>query len=439
MPYRTIAGAGTRYALRAFDAEGRERTDDPDAADGSFSRKVLNDIASERPTDIFILCHGWKGDIPASLDQYDRWIAAMDRSPDRSEAEERRPKFKPFRIGVHWPSQPWGDEELGSGAGAFDGSADPIALYVDRFGDRPGLRERIATVFRAAALDPAADRLPPDADSAYRDIDGLLTEMGSSGVAAPPGGDREPFDPQVYFEASLEEESFGFGSRSLGGILAPLRQLSFWKMKSRAQIVGEGGMHALLRELQSSSAGTTARVHLMGHSFGCIVVSGMLCGRGTADSSAKSVASLALIQGALSHWSYCGEIPDAVGRQGYFRGLLDDRLVKGPIVTTRSIYDTAVGRYYPLAAGVANQIEFAAGEPPRYGALGAFGAQGLDPEAIALAMKPANESYGLEQGRIYNVEASRYIRNGDGASGAHNDIDGPEVAHLIWAAALAGK
>lgn len=439
MPYRTVRDCGTRYALLAFDEEGRERTDDPDARDGPFSRRILTDLESARPTDVFILSHGWKGDMPAAIEQYDRWIAAMDRSPDRAEAERRRRGFRAFRIAVHWPSQPWGDEEIGlGGAGAFAAPDDPVELYACRLGDRPGLREAITTVFEAAARDPAAERLPGDAEAAYRRIDALLTEVGSAGAAAPPDDDRKPFDPQTYFEAAREEASFGLGSGGLGGILAPLRQLSFWKMKERGKVVGEGGMHAFLLALQSSEAGAAARIHLMGHSFGCIVVSAMVCGPARSG-GAKRISSLGLVQGALSHWSYCRDVPVAPGHHGYFRRLLDDQLVAGPIVTTRSIYDTAVGRYYPLGAGVANQIDFAPGRLPRFGGIGSFGAQGLQPEATDLDMKPAEEPYEFEPGQVYNVEASRFIRKGDGPSGAHSDIDGPEVAHMIWSASLGGS
>jgi len=42
--------------------------------------------------------------------------------------------------------------------------------------------------------------------------------------------------------------------------------------------------------------------------------------------------------------------------------------VTGPILTTRSAHDRAVNTWYPWAAGVANQVEFAPpGELPRYG------------------------------------------------------------------------
>jgi hypothetical protein len=52
-------------------------------------------------------------------------------------------------------------------------------------------------------------------------------------------------------------------------------------------------------------------------------------------------------------------------------------------------------------------------------------------------MLPADGSYDFERGQVYKLEASKYICHGEGASGAHSDIAGPEVAHAIWEAAFA--
>lgn len=445
MPIRTIAGDGSRYALLAFDSNGRERNDDPHGADGRLSHRVIEDLTvSEVTTDIFILCHGWQGDVPAAIVQYDRWIGAMNaQRADREEMERRRPGFRPYRIGVHWPSLPWGNEELGGGnAAAFAlGGVDLVELYVERLGDRPGLRDAIAVVVAEAATQPDARTLPPSAVEAYREIDRLLAEVGSVGPASSPDSDREPFDPQAYFEADREEISFGLGSGGLGGILAPLRQLSFWKMKQRALIVAETGMHGFLRSLEARLTGRGVRIHLMGHSFGSIVVSGMVCGPGDVDTQPiSSVASVALVQGALSLWSYSSDIPVQKGTPGHFRRLLEHRSVQGPIITTSSVHDTAVGRFYPLGAGVVNQVAFEPGNTlPRYGALGAFGARGLEREDTDRPMLSADKDYGFgagDEGRLFNLEASTFIRGGGGASGAHNEIDGPEVAHAVWQAAL---
>ena len=45
-------------------------------------------------------------------------------------------------------------------------------------------------------------------------------------------------------------------------------------MKKRAKDVGERGLHPLLRAMQQASP--AVRIHLMGHSFGCIVASAPL-------------------------------------------------------------------------------------------------------------------------------------------------------------------
>jgi hypothetical protein len=105
------------------------------------------------------------------------------------------------------------------------------------------------------------------------------------------------------------------------------------------------------------------------------------------------------------------------------------------VVTTRSSYDTAVGRWYPRAAGVARQAEFAPGDLPTYGALGTFGARGVGVDAADVPLLDSDGAYGFAAGRVYNLDGDGYIRHGGGFSGAHSDIDNPQVAHAVWQAA----
>ena len=217
-------------------------------------------------------------------------------------------------------------------------------------------------------------------------------------------------------------------------ILSPLRQLSFWKMKDRARIFGETGGNALLRKLQD--AAPRARFHLMGHSFGCIVASATVAGANSQPLQ-RPVDSLFLVQGALSLWAYAKDIPYARGTPGYFYGILSRRLVRGAIVTTQSKYDTAVGRFYPMGARVKQQLVLGNEEYPEYGGIGTFGIQGAS-EVEDLAMGKVTYAYAFRPLRVYNLEASAFIKDGDGASGAHSDIAHPEVAHAFWAAVLAG-
>jgi hypothetical protein len=76
-----------------------------------------------------------------------------------------------------------------------------------------------------------------------------------------------------------------------------------------ADRIGEGGMHGFLKDLQKATAETGVRIHLMGHSFGTIVVSGMLGGPNGQGVLPRPVKSVALVQGAVSQWCYAPKIP----------------------------------------------------------------------------------------------------------------------------------
>jgi hypothetical protein len=281
------------------------------------------------------------------------------------------------------------------------------------------------------------DSLPPDVAAAYATLD-RETGLGASGPSGDPGSDREKFDANAaYRNAKLAAKYVSFGGSSLAGILSPLRQLSFWQMKSRAREVGESaGFNLLTGLMKTVPAGRRVRFHLMGHSFGCIVVSSMLNGRDGGGVLPQPVDSMTLVQGATSLWGFCNAIP-SVDKPGYFRKIVDGRKVAGPIVTTQSKRDTAVGVLYPVAAGARFQVSFALGQLPKYGGLGAFGIQGPGLDLHDLSIGDAKRAYGFEPGRVYNLECTGVIKDGSGASGAHSDIAKPEVAHAMWEAVKA--
>jgi hypothetical protein len=417
------------YSLVCFDADGVERA----ATGGVTSASLL--AADPAPTDIFFEIHGWKGDVPAAIDQYDRWFGALKaREADRAQLAALRPHgFVPMLVGLHWPSLPFGDEEMPAGPSfALPGEEDVETLvdaYVERLGDRPGLRDPLRVIV-AQAFRGSPALMPADVRAAYERLDLLMAELAADGPTAPPGADNPPFDAPAIYDEVRGPASFGFDP--FGTLLVPLQQLSFWKMKDRARRVGESGFHRLLGQL--ARAFPTAKLHVMGHSFGCIAASAAIVGpRGAAG---NKVASLALVQGALSLWSY-GSDNDYGSGHGYFERLVTNRLVDGPIVATISRFDRALSVLYPLGAAARRQIDFAPDALPRFGAIGNRGAHGLTQSARELVILNADAPYALDKGRLHNVEASGAIRNGGGLSGAHSDIDGPQVAHLVWSAAIA--
>jgi len=429
MLLRTIPGSATQYGLIVFDANSEER-------DGAGTQRVLKTAVSEDVSNVFLFSHGWMGDVPAAMDQYDRWIGRLDTlAADRERAAQIFPHFRPLYIGLHWPSLPWGDEELADGSfGAAAGGSHPDVLfndYLSRMEDTPAVRFALRRIVDGARQNAAAGRLSPELRDAFLQLHNAL-DLRSEGAGGAPDADCEPFDPEARFQA--DEASFG-GFDIFGGCLGFLRLCSYWMMKKRARKIGEGGMYSFVKWLQHS---TRARIHLMGHSFGSIVISSILGGpqgRGTLECPIDSVA---LVQGALSLWSYASSIPfDGIG-PGYFHQVIADGKIAGPLITTQSRFDFATGRMYPAASAVSNAVSFAPGELPRYGAIGTFGLQGLANEVKSdMTMLDDKSEYEFEPGRIYNLEASRFISHGGGSSGAHNDIDRPEVAHAIWQAAFA--
>ncbi len=365
---------------------------------------------------------------------------------DVEQMKAARPGFEPLLVGVHWPSLPWGDEGVvatgsfamtpgapaGAGAGPEATITALVDVYADRIADTPAAREALHVILTSAMRNAAPPSLPADVREAYAVLD-RESGLGSAGVVGDPGSDRQPFDAEHRYQAAMEADLASFGTSGLGGILSPLRQLSFWMMKDRARAFGEGGAARLVASIQRA-AGPEARLHLMGHSFGCIVMSGVLNGPEGATVLSAPVHSLALVQGALSLWSYCSDIPVAKGHAGYFHKVVERDMVAGPLITTQSRYDTAVGRFYPIAAGVAGQVTFGI-DYPRFGGVGTFGVRGPGCDVVDLTMLPADGRYAFAPGRIYNLDASAFINGGDGPSGAHSNIDRPPVAHALWAAA----
>jgi hypothetical protein len=449
MPIRTVPGFDLSYYLVCLDGSGAERLDDPDGVNGRILPRITGVLKREPFTDVFLMSHGWMGDVPAAIRQYDRWIGAMATcKDDLARLRQVRAGFKPLLIGVHWPSLPYGDEEMAPGSGAsfstngVGDAAGPdtstlIDAYADRIAGTPAARKALETIFAAAAIDTAPPELSREVADAYRVLNREVG-LGAGGAADAPGQDREPFNPDAAYQTALEESEVSFGSFGLGPVLSILQSLSFFKMKDRARMIGETSVHTLLAALQNAGkqSGHDVRFHLMGHSFGCIVMSAALAGppgRATAD----PVHSAFLAQGAVSFWSYCTDIPQAKGSPGYFRSIIDAKRVTGVLATTQSEHDTAVCKMYPMAAGARGDVAFEPGEFPRYGALGAFGARGPGVNAVDLKMLDSNQCYNFEPGKIYNIESSTYIAKMQSlGSGAHNDIAHPEVAHAMWSAVL---
>lgn len=446
MLIRPVPGTQFKYYLVNYDENGKERFG---GEAGVSSSVLLDELKNGNYTDVIVMSHGWMGDVPAAINQYDRWMPNLFAVPADIEAmKKKRPGFKPLLVGLHWPSLPWGDED-DDGSFGFDPSSEAVKIvaaavddYAKRLGDTPEIRKQLETILTAALGEH--DSLPEDVRQAYLALGNSLGFVSGSEQTTLDADGMNTNPDQIFNEAAAQEqldlETGSFSKMSFfGKLLSPLRTFSFWQMKSRARTFGESGACDLLKAMQKITAAAGGKVdfHLMGHSFGCIVVTAMAAGKPNDPPPQTRISSITLAQGALSIWAYSPSVQHDGGKPGYFNPLLKKGCVKGVIVTTQSEHDRAVGTFYKIGAGVAGQVSFGS-ELPKIGALGAFGIQGMGEVAEGLLMKGVNEAYGFKPGKVYNLESSQIIKNGGGFTGAHSDIVHPEVAHALWQAALAG-
>jgi hypothetical protein len=239
MAERIVPGTDFRYYLIAYDEHGAERAEDGVLA----SSQVASAIATQPVTDVALLSHGWNGDIPSAIGQYDRWIGAMVAcDADRRRAEDAIPGFRALsssactdraRRGVMRSSAQLPNRSVATplAAGCYRRGADRRLLLPAR--GTPRVRAAVRTVVESALTDIAPTEMPPQVADAYKTIDAESGLQGG-GAGAAPGDDREPFDPQEVYR-SAQEEPASFGQVGLGGLLAPLRTLTFWSMKRRAR------------------------------------------------------------------------------------------------------------------------------------------------------------------------------------------------------------
>src|SRR6185436_6798304 len=117
--------------LVVFDEQGKERREPDGTLMSETVRARVADPAAP-VTDVFFTSHGWKGDVPAAIEQYDAWIGAMHAvEPDRLTARAQRPGFSPLIVGLHWPSLPWGDESIPGGSPGVLSASEELEGPID--------------------------------------------------------------------------------------------------------------------------------------------------------------------------------------------------------------------------------------------------------------------------------------------------------------------
>ena len=409
-------------------------------------------------TDVFVISHGWNNDIADARQLYERFFQAVS---DVRGAGIMGLTGRSFAVvGVFWPSKKFTDEELIPGGGAVAAApantAAVLALLEELKNDPVRLGQRSVDPARAAAIDRAKALVPrlEAEENARREFVTALRSVVNPAAAHPDDGSDAFFqiDPLTLFSELAEPvvapapagpgggASIGggpvggaVGLRDLfGGIIGAARRLAnfatYYQMKERAGTVGERGVAALVRRLRQRRP--DIKVHLIGHSFGGRVVTAAAA----ALDPRTPMVTLTLLQAAYSHNGLAAKFDGT--NDGFFRRVVSERRISGPIVITYTKNDKAVGVAYPLASRIAHDKAAAFGDAnDPYGGMGRNGAQKtgeVDTSAGALLDlgQVRAGSYPFKTGAIYNLNADAFISG-------HSDIARHEVASALLATVAA--
>lgn len=424
-PYRQVRlndGSETPFYIIPFDKRG--------VCSGPQTRQHLIDAAkSGQYTDIFLFSHGWNNDWTVATKRYEDFLSGylqMRRDMNLPTAAD----YRPLLVGIFWPSTAlvFTESEKGPAIAAGDPAAVDAAVG-EQLDELASLADELPPE-RATRLYTLAqkDLLSPDE---ALELAGLLEPFYNKNEdpfeAAAPISAQDllaVWADAATSDADLDDfgtvpHSSGDGPQAAGGIgdfvkkLDPrsiIRTATVYQMKDRAGRVGFHGVGPLLADLLKASE---ARLHLIGHSYGGKIV---LSAASYGEAPPRKLASMLLLQPAVSHLCFAHEVPRS-GKPGGYRPVLER--VEHPILSTFSTHDFPLTKTFHLALRRKDDLGEARiagpGDPPsKYAALGGFGPRRCGEKLIDIL--PAGTPYS------FDPNVSIYGLRGDNAIKGHGDI-----------------
>ena len=439
-------------ALARFDVEF---TKDGDAFRQAQADALVAGLGGV--TDLIVVSHGWNNDMADARALYDELVGNIEKLLDARKAAGSPAALKALAgrtyavCQVFWPSKKFTDADLIPGGGAVSATkaSDKALITVlealkrdpARLGGKDAPAARIKAIDRAIKAVP---KLSTSAAARKAFVDALRSTM-------PKGkGAREIDDGSAGFIKADPEKLFaalstpviapgartsrggaatlggGGGAAGLGdlvdGVTAGARRIAnfvtYYQMKERAGVVGSRGVAPLLKRCRQ--AHPALRLHLVGHSFGGRLVTAAAAGLPTNTSD----VTVSPLQAAFSHNAFSADF--GKGKPGFYRTVLGDGRVSGPIIITHTKNDRAVGVAYPLASRIANQVAAALGdENDPYGGMGRNGAQHTAEAAGHDAtMGKKGTTYAFAPGTVNNLRADTQIKD-------HGDVRSDAVAWAV--------
>ncbi|GAA2515833.1 hypothetical protein [Pilimelia columellifera] len=428
-------GAAPLYLLR-YDASG--------GLSSPQTAQRLREDAAAGATDVFLFSHGWNNVFGQALTRYRSFIAGY--LAQRVELGLPTPSpYRPLLVGLVWPSasflRPGEEGPQIAAAGPDDPAALADAFHTERMLqfvtedlDARGAAELSELVDGTQRLpEPQARRaveIVRDAFAAGGDEAGAVAAPTVAGLldswARLDGVDKPVAEAETFGTAAVGAATAGAATAQLQpdaagiGFFDPrtiLRTATVWKMKGRAGAVGAHGVAPLVSDLLN---GSSARLHLIGHSFGARLLLSAL----TAAQVSRPARSMLLLQAAINRWCFAGDVA-GTGRAGGYRPTL--ARVEQPVLATLTSHDDALRKVFHLVmrGDHLGEPDIAAfGDEERYGALGGYGPAGAA-GAVTLPILDPGQPYALPpDAEVVAIDGSRTL-------GGHGDVSNPSTWWLL--------
>jgi pimeloyl-ACP methyl ester carboxylesterase len=422
-------------------------TKDGKIVDQAQFAAVISAVASDALTDLIVISHGWNDDMPEAEALYTSIFGQVAvvlplNNPACDAVRARNVAV----VGILWPSKKFDDSSLipGGAAALDDGrvgatqSVDRLSAFLDSPDASPALERAKSLIPQLGDSMDARDEfgrlirafMPHDANDEEPVIDPSLFTLTGDELLRRLARGVPDVGPSTSGGAASLGGAAGFGDW-FGKVADGARNLAnlvtYYQMKNRAGAIGQGGVRDVLERIRNdrpASGPKALAIHLVGHSFGCRLVTAAAAGPEGAPP--LPVNSLVLLQAAFSHYGFALAYDGT--HDGFFRRVVTDpAYVTGVVAITFTAKDKAVGLAYPIASRIARQIAAAigdAGDP--YGGLGRNGAQ-KTPGVKTVTLAAPGAAYGFAARGIYNLDSNQTI-------GGHSDLAHPEVAYALLSA-----
>ncbi|MDB4877649.1 MAG: hypothetical protein JWM41_4095 [Gemmatimonadetes bacterium] len=389
-------------------------------------------------TDLFVISHGWNDDMPEAERLYETIFSHVGSVLQQKNAACDNVNARRVGVvGILWPSKKFDDAELIPGGAAampgdrtagLGGSLDTLSALVDSGDATASLARAKALAPTLAASMDARDEfvrivrafMPHDANDEEPAVsDDLFTLNGDQllqRLSRPAHGEQPAGGGAAGFTDWI--------GKAVDGAKSLVNLVTYYQMKNRAGVVGQSGVYDVLRrirDIRPADGDNALRLHMMGHSFGCRLVTAAVAGPTGTDP--LPVNSMSLLQAAFSHYGFAQSYDGT--RDGFFRRVVTDPArIRGPLIITFTSKDKAVGVAYPIASRLARQVASALGDADDpYGGLGRNGAQ-KTPESQVVTLGQAGTPYWFAARGVYSLDANAVI-------GGHSDLGHDEVGWAI--------